>query len=219
MLSSIFKPFLTENKLTYIALLFYNVLMIINHFPSFMLSFCLCHLMRFVSRSFHCTFSKTFSGLNLAFLATWRLNLLFLSAPLRLNSLSFLCLCGEECIATTAAADTNCTAANYSLTSAALVPFQRHSPSRPPPQNVNSAVTREHPACHFSGESAQMSHFKHRSELNLATWRFNSHVFLCVLCASVVKSSLSFLCSLGALGDLHGISRSSLCASAVKMIL
>ena len=48
-----------------------------------------------------------------------------------------------------------CTAAVTREQSAAHVSFQRRSPSHPPPQNVNSAALREHPACHFGGLSAQ----------------------------------------------------------------
>lgn len=43
------------------------------------------------------------------------------------------------------------TAAVIRETSAASVPFQRHAPAFPPPQNVNSAGTRESPARYFGG--------------------------------------------------------------------
>ncbi len=48
----------------------------------------------------------------------------------------------------------NCTAADYSLTSAALAPIQRHRPNQPPHQNVNSAASPLLPASHFSGSYA-----------------------------------------------------------------
>ncbi|MCA0452808.1 MAG: hypothetical protein LCI00_02395 [Chloroflexi bacterium] len=54
---------------------------------------------------------------------------------------------------------TNCTAAVCSRNSAAVVPFQRFAPSLPPPQNVNSADLREHPARHFGGNFAQIANF------------------------------------------------------------
>src|SRR5215475_8929063 len=49
---------------------------------------------------------------------------------------------------------TNDTAADTREQSAALVSFQRQPPNIPPTQNVNSAVSRRLPACHFGGRSA-----------------------------------------------------------------
>jgi hypothetical protein len=45
----------------------------------------------------------------------------------------------------------NCAAADMTESTAALVSFQWHQPSIPPGKNVNSAVLRELPACHFGG--------------------------------------------------------------------
>ncbi len=48
-------------------------------------------------------------------------------------------------------------AADIREPSAALAPFQRIEPNQPPCKNVNSADTRELPACHFSGKYAKFA--------------------------------------------------------------
>jgi hypothetical protein len=59
----------------------------------------------------------------------------------------------------TAAADRYCTAVALAEKSSALVSFQRHQPSIPPHKNVDSAVSPLLPACHFSGNFAQIANF------------------------------------------------------------
>jgi len=55
-------------------------------------------------------------------------------------------LCGSD--------STNCTAVALTEQSAAFVSFRWNQPSFPRTQNVNSAVSRLLPACHFSGSIA-----------------------------------------------------------------
>ncbi len=85
--------------------------------------------------------------------------------PLVCLSLLSLCLCGEShlhlccifgdflphirCDSTDI-----CDAADIRESSAANAPFQRHQPSQPPAQNVDSAASPVLPACHFSGSIA-----------------------------------------------------------------
>jgi hypothetical protein len=48
-----------------------------------------------------------------------------------------------------------CDVADTREPSAANAPIQRHQPSQPPTQNVNSAVSPELPASHFGGSNAK----------------------------------------------------------------
>ena len=60
----------------------------------------------------------------------------------------------SKIIATTAAADTNCTAVALTELPAENVSFQRRAPVRPPTQNVDSAPRSLTSACCFSGNNA-----------------------------------------------------------------
>ena len=104
--------------------------------------------------------------LSLFLLATWRFIMPFsclisvFSAPLRFNLcislLTFDFRLSTTYAATTAATSLNCTAVVCSRQSAARAPFQRHAPSHLPPQNVNSALTRELPASQFGGSICKL---------------------------------------------------------------
>jgi hypothetical protein len=85
-----------------------------------------------------------------------------ISASLRLNiSLLSLCLCGKNAFVLQLQKRhrTNGTAVAVGEPSAENAPIQRHAPSYPPTQIVNSADISERPAGQFGGKYAQSAKF------------------------------------------------------------